>query len=255
MSLLVLLNFALLAAVGALVADRFASSPTPTQMLSTQESKPASGPQPQIDEVLPSNPMAKDRQRSAASAEVRAPLSRPTAPSDAPIAPVENSKTSIVTPQADSERRPVEVSESVLVRTQPMKATVSYQGRSLGTSPVTVELARDEKRVLTISYPGYVTRQVTVTGGKRAAIRVTLKPTGQGRVTLRYFPASATVKINGKVVSKPSTNRIDHRLDVGQHRLTISDQRGRSRVIPFEVERDKTRNLATISLEPQPERP
>ena len=120
-----------------------------------------------------------------------------------PIAPVENSKTSIVTPQAESERRPLRCLSLSFVRTQPTKATSLYQGRSLGTSPVTVDLARDEKRVLTISYPGRHTSSHR-DRWEASAIRVVFKPScGQGRVvTLRYFPASATVKINGKVVSK-----------------------------------------------------
>ena len=80
-------------------------------------------------------------------------------------------------------------------------------------------------------------------------MRVSLKALGQGRVKLRYFPASASVRLDGKLISDASTNRVDRPIEVGSHRLTISDDKGRSKTVRFEVTKGKTTNLATISLD------
>ena len=70
-----------------------------------------------------------------------------------------------------------------------------------------------------------------------------------GVVRFRYFPASATVTIDGKTVSTPGTNRVAKDLSAGRHQLVLTDGT-RRKARSFKVGPGETTNLGTLTLDP-----
>ncbi len=77
-----------------------------------------------------------------------------------------------------------------------------------------------------------------------------------GTVRFRYFPASATVAIDGKPVPTGGSNRVDADLAPGPHTLRLTAGRDRVLTRGFRVTAGKITNLATLTVpdgaEPDP---
>ena len=142
MSLLVMLNFALLIAVGALVMDRFADKPAEVRQSATfsegsdrAQAIDAAASPPEVAERVVA---VKEPSTTPAAAEGRAP--RAPKPHAAP--------------PSDRDIKGLKLSETihdVELRTVPSKASIFHEGKLLGVAPQTLKLATGERRTLTVS--------------------------------------------------------------------------------------------------------
>jgi formylglycine-generating enzyme required for sulfatase activity len=92
---------------------------------------------------------------------------------------------------------------TLVVRTDPVGASVSVGGAFRGRAPVTLEVRPDVVLALVASREGYEpeTTQLTVGAGERRAVQLSLTPIF-GEVTVMAEPASAEVYANGRSVGK-----------------------------------------------------
>ena len=145
---------------------------------------------------------------------------------------------------------PLSATVQVTVRATPPGATIAVAGHGSGTSPRRLELPRGARRAGTATLDGYEDRSFSfVADEDRQVVRVTLRPEAQGRVTFRYFPASAKVTIDGKPVPRKGGNIVDMALAAGPHKLVIEAPDGARRPISFRVRAGRTENLETLKVE------
>ncbi|MBP9131315.1 MAG: PEGA domain-containing protein, partial [Steroidobacteraceae bacterium] len=92
---------------------------------------------------------------------------------------------------------------TLVVRTDPVGASVSVGGAFRGRSPVTLEVRPNVALALVASREGYEpgTTQLTVGAGERREVQLLLRPIF-GEVTVMAEPASAEVFANGRSVGK-----------------------------------------------------
>ena len=92
---------------------------------------------------------------------------------------------------------------TLVVRTDPVGASVSVGGAFRGRSPVTLDVRPDVALALVASREGYEpgTTQLTVGAGERREVQLSLQPIF-GEVTVMAEPASAEVFANGRSVGK-----------------------------------------------------
>lgn len=92
---------------------------------------------------------------------------------------------------------------TLVVRTDPVGASVSVGGAFRGRSPVTLDVRPDVALALVASREGYEpgTMQLTVRPGERREVQLSLQPIF-GEVTVMAEPASAEVFANGRSVGK-----------------------------------------------------
>jgi len=92
---------------------------------------------------------------------------------------------------------------TLVVRTDPVGASVSVGGAFRGRSPVTLDVRPDVPLALVASRDGYepATTQLTVGAGERREVQLALVPIF-GEVTVLAEPASAEVFVNGRPVGK-----------------------------------------------------
>ncbi|MBK6451573.1 MAG: SUMF1/EgtB/PvdO family nonheme iron enzyme [Proteobacteria bacterium] len=92
---------------------------------------------------------------------------------------------------------------TLVVRTDPVGASVSVGGAFRGRSPVTLDVRPDVALALVASREGYEpgTTQLTVGPGERREVQLSLQPIF-GEVTVMAEPASAEVFANGRSVGK-----------------------------------------------------
>jgi hypothetical protein len=110
-----------------------------------------------------------------ASAAPAASASAAEAPSAAPEA-APPAKTAPRSPTAEAEPVSAEGTRVVIVRLMPPDARLFYKGKSVGKSPVRIELKPGEKkRSFEVGRPGYVTRRLVVDGSE-PQVSIGLRP-------------------------------------------------------------------------------
>jgi hypothetical protein len=129
--------------------------------------------QPTSEVIAPPSdaPSATASAPSASAVEPNAETTPPTAsaaPSDT-NAPT----TASAAPSASS--APAEGTRTVVVKISPPTARLFRKGKSVGSSPVTIELAPGEKRSYEVGAPGWATRRLVVDGSK-PEVFIGLKP-------------------------------------------------------------------------------
>ncbi|MCB9727427.1 MAG: serine/threonine protein kinase [Deltaproteobacteria bacterium] len=96
--------------------------------------------------------------------------------------------------------------------------------------------------------PSQPAEHLAPAGERTAPPRPPREPVGTGTVSFRYYPASATVLIDGKQLPKSSTNLVrELPLPAGPHTLTLVTGPGPGRTIPFTVVAGDAVNLKQVS--------
>ncbi|MDP6946355.1 MAG: PEGA domain-containing protein, partial [Myxococcota bacterium] len=255
LTVLVALNLTLLAAVGVLVLE-LTSTPELTA------------------EYVAESPVAQERTEPAAPRVPTPPPAKPTAvappppvapsppvpvatssPTEAAPAPVERSAASKAEKKAEAKAEKKERVKAekrrvrLTVQTSPPRAAVRIKGHGTGSAPRRIDALVGARLTVKVSAPGHQPKQVPVVLTADRTLKVTLSPVQMGTLSFRYFPASATVRVDGKTVSTAGSNRVQVSLPVGQHRLVLTDGE-RRHAKAFEIRPDRTTNLATITLGP-----
>jgi hypothetical protein len=149
----------------------------------------------------------------------------------APSATVGLVAAETVTPAAATAGTPSEtkpVPSTIEIVTEPAQAAISVDGRSRGTSPVTVtDLTAGTHTVAARFAGGTVQRQIRVASGSTASLVITMPRaagTTSGWLTAEV-PASFQILENGRLIGTTDVDRL--MLPVGQHSLEfVSEQLG-----------------------------
>ncbi|NJF25969.1 PEGA domain-containing protein [Thermococcus sp. Bubb.Bath] len=108
----------------------------------------------------------------------------------------------------------------ISVYSTPAGATVSIDGKNVGTSPVKYYLVPAGNHTVKLSMSGYNTYETTITVEpmKEAVVNTTLEKS-VGYLTLTSTPSGATVFIDGKQVGTTPLNKYE--LEPGTHLITL----------------------------------
>lgn len=87
---------------------------------------------------------------------------------------------------------------------------------------------------------------------KRSASGSRTPSGGSGRVTFRFFPANADVFVDGKAYPTAGSNIVKATLAAGEHRLRVVGADGKVLRKTFRVEAGETTNLSTLTLRAGP---
>ncbi|MGM0576208.1 MAG: protein kinase domain-containing protein [Myxococcota bacterium] len=136
---------------------------------------------------------------------------------------------------------------AVTVRVSPPGATVAVAGLGAASSPRVVRLPRGEERAATARLAGYRPKHFRLQADRERTVRVRLEADERGRVRFRYFPANATVRLDGTRLPASNTNVVDREVSAGTHRLVLESPDGARREMTFRVRPGRTTNLATLN--------
>ncbi len=246
-ALLVVMNVLLLGAVGLLVwqvSGDDEQAPEPEHVTAPIVSRPSSPPPgPPVDAVPV--PEAAPSPAPVAAEETPAPTPAPTPLTAGQV--VGAALGSVAVPP------PLPAVPSVLtvtVRATPTTAKITIPGHGAGPSPRRLKLSRGARRTGSAEAPGFQSRDFSFHAERdNQVVRVTLVAEETGRVTFRYFPASASVLIDGRAVApRAGSNVVDRELPAGSHKLTLVAPDGAKAHRSFKVRPGKTENLKTIKV-------
>jgi hypothetical protein len=133
--------------------------PAPTPQAEPAQAEKAPEPAPAPEPVASAAPSAATPSSEPAVASAEKP------PQPAPEKPAASAEPA--PPAVDTGAQSAEGARVVIVKLSPPDAQLFYKGKSVGKSPVRVELAPGEKkRSFEVGRPGWVTRKLTVDGSE-----------------------------------------------------------------------------------------
>lgn len=142
----------------------------------------------------------------------------------------------------DQESRSVK--RFVTIRSEPPEADVVLGDKRLGKTPLKIEASKVN---LKITKDGYEPRSVSLSSASSGTVTVTLQPIQKGRLRFRYFPADATVMLDG-VRLQSNTNLVDIEVIAGDHVLELKSKDGETKTISVKVVSGKVLELGTIEV-------
>lgn len=151
--------------------------------------------------------------------------------------------TSVDEPSVADEARATR--KVVVIRSEPPDADVVSGDKRLGKTPLRLEASRLRLEVMK---EGYEPRVVTLSNTSSGIITVELKPLEKGRLRFRYFPADATVMLDG-IPLQSKTNIVDTEVSAGDHVLEVKGKGGEAKSIQIKVLSNKVLELGTIEVE------
>lgn len=262
MVLLVVFNVLLLAAVGVLLYRLGLSDepPGPTERPEAGRAtdRAAVSPVGPVLDVVTGQPDAAASPSDAAESSDTKSVTTSTAPDATPTVPLQSPAGSVLgsalaglSPPAAPATRPEATPQGgrvkVSLTVSPKDATVAIRGYGSTIGPRTVVVPRGTTVRATISAKGYETKSVRVRADRDKTQTVKLVANAFGWVTFRFFPANASVSIDGKPLPTAGRNLVKRKLSVGKHRVTLSNGTAR-RTLPFEVKAERVTNLKTVRL-------
>lgn len=136
------------------------------------------------------------------------------------------------------------------VRALPMDAAIFQDGQLMGSQPQTITVPANSSGIgIRIEKEGYETVTFELKFPSPRTVQKRLMKQATGRVKLRYFPAVATVDIDGKVYkSQDGMNHVFAQLPVGSHVVTVTyEGKTTSRTIIIQEDREWA---GTVTVEP-----
>ena len=152
--------------------------------------------------------------------------------------------------QTRSETKPIGGDEAtpISLSVRPKDASIYQDGNLLGQGSRTILLEGQASTRIRVRAPGYNARTVSLDASSGPDIRIYLVPVGKGTVQFRFFPANATIRLDGKLLDSRGGNLIQRKLTAGEHTLEVSNEEGERRVRTFTVVEDELVQLGTIRL-------
>jgi hypothetical protein len=155
-------------------AEETAAMVTPQTDPAPREKVPevpvAPAPTPTIEASALATASAAPAAEASAAASIAPSASAPPAASAAPAEPATTGNAASDAPAPTAEGTRV-----VTVTMMPPDARLFWKGKSLGKSPVRIELPPGEKRRFEVGRPGYVTRRLVV-DGSQSEVSIGLRP-------------------------------------------------------------------------------
>jgi len=146
--------------------------------------------------------------------------------------------------------RPAPTEREVRVVSTPPAGLYTSAGERLGLTPLGVRVTQGHTESLTARAAGYRDTPVVLDWTSPREVGISLPEAARGKVVFRYFPANATVVIDGTPRSSRG-NVVELELDTGDHRLELRGADGSALLARgFAVQRDQTTNLGTLKEEP-----
>lgn len=152
--------------------------------------------------------------------------------------------------EAASVSRPAPTEREVRVVSTPPADLFTAEGGLLGRTPLGVRVTQGRTESLTARAEGHRDTAVQLRWDSPREVGVSLPDAARGKVVFRYFPANATVVIDGTARAARG-NVVELELDTGDHRLELRGVDGSSLLAKgFVVQPDQTTNLGTLKEEP-----
>lgn len=140
------------------------------------------------------------------------------------------------------------VRRQVGMRSEPEGARVYHGKRLLGTTPVTVSIPQGGSMRLDIRKDRYTDQTVLVGQSSPSWITVKMVKEPRGRLKFRFFPANASVLLDGKPINVKG-NVVDREIIAGGHEIEMRSASGRKRkTVQVTILADRTTQLGTIEL-------
>jgi hypothetical protein len=90
---------------------------------------------------------------------------------------------------------------------------------------------------------------VTLHTKSPSRVNLTLNPESVGRLRFRFFPANATVSLDGKPLDLNGKNLVDTELSVGEHVIELMEQDGKRKLRKtFTIQENQTQQMGTLKL-------
>lgn len=141
----------------------------------------------------------------------------------------------------------------VLVRSEPTGARLEADGTNVGTTPKRVTVAAGRAVRVRATLPGYEEAEGTVRYDGPSTITLRLEARRLGTVAFRFFPANATIILDGKKLPTGRSNRVEMELSAGRHVLVFRSNDGKvEKRVPFVVQPGKVHRLGTFSVSETP---